>query len=139
MLRGEISNETPPRLIVVIDVAVISELIEEKKLLRKVVSLRKITGLNNAQLSKLWNAAFKYGLAIELAAFEDDGWTQAHVDKLIDRLDNRGGNPFNYSELYGSFHDLVGELPYRANLKAVIDLPNRVARYGSWGLDLQNL
>lgn len=139
MYRGDISNETPPRIIVVIDVAVQSELHEEKKLLRKSEMIRKVTSLNNAYLSKLWNAAFNYGLAVELAAFEDEGWTQEHVDKLMTRLDNRGGNPFNYAELYGSFHDLVGELPYRPNLKAVIDLPGQVARYGSWGMELQNL
>jgi hypothetical protein len=120
-------------------VAVQSELIEEKKLLRKSGVVRKVTSLNNAELSKLWNAAFKYGLAVELAAFEAEEWTQEHIDKLMDRLDNRGGNPFNYAELYGSFHDLVGELPYRPNLKAVIDLPGQVARYGSWGMELQNL
>jgi len=139
MYRGDISNETPPRIIVTIDVAVTSELVEAKKVLRKSEMTRKVTSLNNAQLSRLWNAAFNYGLAVELAAFEDEGWVQSDVDKLMSRLDNRGGNPFNYAELYGSFHDLVGELPYRPNLKAVVDLPNRVARYGSWGLDLNNL
>lgn len=139
MYRGDISNETPPRIIVVIDVAVQSQLVEDKKAFRKTQTLRKVTSLNNAELSRLWNAAFKYGLAVELAAFSDEGWTQEHVDKLMDRLDNRGGNPFNYSELYDSFHDLVGELPYRSNLKAVIDLSHRVARYGSWGLELPNL
>jgi hypothetical protein len=139
MLRGDISNETPPRIIVIIDVAVQSELSEEKKLLRKSEMIRKVTSLNNAQLSKLWNAAFNYGLAVELAAFENEGWTQEHIDKLMNRLDNRGGNPFNYAELYSSFQDLVGELPYRTNLKAVIDLPGQVARYGSWGMELQNL
>ena len=139
MLRGDISNETPPRIIVVIDVVVKSELVDEKKTFRKAETVRKVVGLNNPELSRLWNAAFNYGLAVELAAFADEGWTQSHLDKLIDRLDNRGGNPFNYAELYDSFHDLVGELPYRANLKAVIDSPNHVARYGSWGLELPNL
>jgi hypothetical protein len=139
MLRGDISNETPPRIIVIIDVAVQSELSEEKKLLRKSEMIRKVTSLNNAQLSKLWNAAFNYGLAVELAAFENEGWTQEHIDKLMNRLDNRGGNPFNYAELYSSFQDLVGELAYRTNLKAVIDLPGQVVRYGSWGMELQNL
>jgi hypothetical protein len=139
MYRGDISNETPPRIIVVIDVAVQSEEEKTKNVFGKPKIAKKVTALNNAQLSKLWNAAFKFGLAVELAAFEDEGWTQEHVDKLMLRLENRGGNPFNYAELYDSFHDLVGELPYRTNLKAVIDLSNRVARYGSWGLDLNNL
>jgi len=139
LINGDISNETPPRIIVTIDVAVQSETEETKPLFGKAKASRKITALNNAQLSRLWNASFNYGLAVELAAFEADGWTQGQLDKLMNRLDNRGGNPFNYAELYGSFQDLVGELPYRTNLKAVIDLPDRVARYGSWGLDLNNL
>ena len=139
MLRGDISNETPPRIIVVIDVVVQSDVKETKPLFGKPTTTKTITGLNNAQLSKLWNASFNYGLAIELAAFSADGWGENDVTKLMTRLDNRGGNPFNYSELYDSFQDLVGELPYRPNLKAVIDLPNQVARYGSWGLELNNL
>jgi hypothetical protein len=139
MLRGDISNETPPRIIVVIDVVVQSEVTTSKNVFGKPRTFRKTTGLNNAQLSKLWNASFNYGLAIELAAFLADDWTQEDIDKLMTRLDNRGGNPFNYAELYDSFQDLVGELPYRPNLKAVVDLPNQVARYGSWGLELNNL
>jgi hypothetical protein len=139
MINGDISNETPPRIIVTIDVVVQSEAITTKNVFGKPKTVKKVTGLNNASLSRLWNASFNYGLAIELAAFSNDGWAQEDVDKLMGRLDNRGGNPFNYAELYDSFHDLVGELPYRPNLKAVIDLPNQVARYGSWGLDLNNL
>ena len=139
MINGDISNETPPRIIVTIDVVVQSDINTTKNVFAKPKTSRNVTGLNNAQLSKLWNAAFNYGLAIELAAFSADGWVQSDVDKLMARLDNRGGNPFNYAELYDSFQDLVSELPYRPNLKAVIDLSNQVARYGSWGLDLNNL
>lgn len=139
MIKGDISNETPPRIIVTIDVVVQSEVETAKNVFGKPKLRRKVTSLNNAQLSKLWNAAFKFGLAVELAAFHADGWSQEDVDKLMTRLDNRGGNPFNYAELYDSFHDLVDELPYRANLKAVIDLSGQVARYGSWGLDLERL
>lgn len=139
MINGDISNETPPRLIVTIDVVTESEEEESKKLFGSSKVVRKVTKLNKTELSKLWNASFNYGLAIELAAFEQDNWTQETLDKLMDRLDNRGANPFNYAELYPSFKELVEDLPYRANLKAVIDLPGNAARYGSWGLDLANL
>jgi hypothetical protein len=57
----------------------------------------------------------------------------------MNRLDSRGGNPFNYAELYDNLDHLITELPYRANLKGVVDLSERVARYGSWGIELQNL
>lgn len=139
MYRGDISNETPPRILVGIDVAVTSEISESKSLFGKTKTQRKITSLNNAQLSRLWNLSFQYGLAIELAACASEGWTQEDVDGIMSRLDNRGGNPFNYAELYSDIDNLISELPYRANLKGVVDIRGRVARYGSWGIELENL
>lgn len=139
MIGGDISNDTPPRIIVNIDVVVTSELTEEKSLLRGTKHTRQIVGLNNAALSMLWNKSFQFGLSVELAAFAEDSWAQEHLDKLMARLDSRGGNPFNYAELYENIFDFIGELPYRTNLKGVVDIVERVARYGSWGIELQNL
>ena len=139
MKGGDISNETPPRIIVVIDTVVESELVEKKVMLVPVGMQRTNTKLKNAQLSQLWNLSFKYGLSVELAAFESEKWTQVDIDKLMDKLERRGGNPFNYAELYTDIEDFIGELPYRANLKGVVDLRERVARYGSWGIELDNL
>jgi hypothetical protein len=76
---------------------------------------------------------------VELAAFENDMWTQELLDAFIDKLERRGGNPFNYAELYLDIGDFIGDLPYRSNLKGVVDIPERVARYGSWGIELNNL
>ena len=98
-----------------------------------------MTKLNHLALSQLWNIANKYGLSVELAGFESEDWTQDHLDALMDKLDRRGGNPFNYAELYTDMDDFIAEIPYRNNLKGVVDLPERVARYGSWGIELNNL
>lgn len=139
MKGGDISNETSPRVIVTIDVVVQSEVVESKRLLRSDLQERKVKNLNNLALVQLWNVANKYGLSVELAGFESELWTQDDLDKLMDKLDRRGANPFNYAELYTDIDDFVGELPYRSNLKGVIDLPERVMRYGSMGIELQNL
>lgn len=138
MQGGDIANDSGPRIIVVIDTVVKSDVEETKKLFSSSLD-RKVAGLNNPALSLLWNRSFKYGLSVELAAFENEHWKQEHLDALMERLDNRGGNPFNYAELYSDIDDFIGELPYRNNLKGVIDLRERVARYGSWGLELENL
>jgi len=138
VINGDISNASPPRIIVVIDTVVQSEVKETKKLFGSTTE-RVVSKLNNKELTHLWNQAFKFGLSVELAAFSDQYWTQEHLDKLMDKLDSRGGNPFNYAELYGSIDDFIGELPYRSNLKGVIDLRERVMRYGSWGIELENL
>jgi hypothetical protein len=139
MFRGDISNETPPRIIVGIDIVVDSEVEEKKALFSKPTLVRKVKSLNNAVLSRLWNVSFNYGLAVELAAFEADGWDQEQVDKLMDKLERRGGNPFNYAELYSDIQDFINELPYRTNLKGVIDSPEKAGRYGSWRMDLERL
>jgi hypothetical protein len=139
MIGGDISNESPPRIIVTVDVVAVSELVENKRLLRGNFMERKVTSLNNLALSRLWNISAQYGLSVELAGFADDLWNQEHLDKLMARLDSRGGNPFNYAELYDDIPNFVSELPYRSNLKGVVDLQERVARYGSWGIELNNL
>jgi hypothetical protein len=138
LINGDISNETSPRLIVVIDVVVESEIVESKKFLKTKLE-RKVKSLNNLALSHLWNLSNKYGLSVELIAFDDEFWTQEHLDYVMEKLEKRGGNPFNYAELYVTKDELVGELPYRNNLKGIIDLRERVARYGSWGIELNNL
>lgn len=138
MRNGDISNETPPRIIVVADVVLNTEIKEVRKLFKSETE-RQFSGLNNLALSKLWNVANRFGLSVELAAFSADDWTQELIDKTMDRLDNRGGNPFNYAELYANIEDFIGELPYRNNLKGVVDIQERVARYGSYGIELENL
>ena len=138
MINGDISNETSPRIIVVIDVVANSEIFEEKKILRTIVE-RKVVSLNNVALSELWTVSNKYGLSVELAGFANEMWTQGHLDSFMERLERRGGNPFNYAELYSDINEFISELPYRSNLKGVVDLRERIARYGSWGIELNNL
>lgn len=138
MRGGDISNDTPPRIIVIIDVVTESVLKEDRRLFRSSKE-RVYSKLNKLALSELWRLSNLYGLSVELAAFEDEGWTQESMDSFIDKLERRGGNPFNYSELYLDIEDFIGDLPYRSNLKGVIDIQGRVARYGSWGIELNNL
>jgi hypothetical protein len=138
LINGDISNETSPRIIVVIDVVANSEIFEEKKILRTIVE-RKVVSLNNVALSELWTVSNKYGLSVELAGFANEMWAQSHLDSFMERLERRGGNPFNYAELYSDIDEFISELPYRTNLKGVVDLRERIARYGSWGIELNNL
>jgi hypothetical protein len=139
MRNGDISNASPPRIIVTMETVTESELTEDKGFLRSTKMVRKVTRLNNPGISHLWNLATKFGLSVELAGFEDDYWTQQMMDDFMERMERRGSNPFNYSELYATITDLIDELPYRPNLRGVVDVPGRVARYGSYGVELQNL
>ncbi len=137
MRGGDISNETPPRLIVLIDTVVESEVVEKRNVLFK-QQVRNVKKLNHLALSQLWLISDKYGLSVELAGFEDEYWTQEHLDTVMEKLERRGGNPFNYAELYDNLDEFIGELPYRSNLKGVVS-NGQSARFGSWGIDLINL
>ena len=138
MQNGDLSNESSPRIIIIIDVVAKSELVENKGFLNRTLKRTKIVP-HNVPLSQIWNVANKFGLSVELAAFENELWTQEDLDTFMDRLERRGGNPFNYAELYNDIDDFISDLPYRNNLKGVVDLRERVARYGSWGIEISNL
>jgi hypothetical protein len=138
MKNGDISNVSSPQVICLTDVVI--ELVEEesRRLLSKKVQ-QKIGNVNLQSANKLWLLSSNYGIALELAGFEDQGWTEELLDKAFEKLERRVVNPFNYWQLYENVEELVGALPYRANLKGIIDIPGRVARYGSAGIELDNL
>lgn len=139
MRGGDISNETSPKIVVVIDVVgtVVTEEVNKGFLRKEQIQRVKTIDLKN--VSQLWNLGNKYGLSIELAAFASDGWTQEMLEEVMEKLERRVSNPFNYAEVYADIEELISVLPYRANLKGVVDVQERVARYGSYGVELNNL
>lgn len=141
MKGGDISNATPPKIIVLVDVVatiVQKETVSGTGLFKK-KSKKSSFSINLKEVSHLWSVANKYGLSIELAGLEDQGWTIEDLETLMETLERQVSNPFNYAEVYADVDQLVSLLPYRNNLKGIIDLPGRVARYGSYGVELSNL
>ena len=138
MKDGDISNVSSPQVIATTDVVI--KLVEEetRRLLGKKVSY-KIGDVDVLGANKLWQLANNYGISLELAGFQSEGWTEELLDKAFEKLERRVVNPFNYWQLYESVNELVEALPYRPNLKGIIDKPDRVARYGSAGVELANL
>ncbi len=138
MKNGDISNVSSPQLIATTDVVI--KLVEEetRRFLGKTISY-KIGDVDLLGANKLWILANKYGVSLELAGFESEGWTEELLNKSFEKLERRVVNPFNYWQLYESVDELVETLPYRPNLKGIVDIPSRVARYGSAGVELANL
>jgi hypothetical protein len=135
---GDISNETPFRIIVLADVVAETEEVTQRKFLSKETTL-KVKNINKTAVYQLWMITNKYGLSVELAGIEENGWDLSALDRIMEILDRRGGNPFNIAQIYSTTQELVDDLPYRINLKGVVDLPTRNAMYGSWGVDLERL
>ena len=138
MKGGDISNLSSPQLVVLAEI--VCELVDEKstKLLSRKIT-KNLGAINALNANALWNLGNNYGVSIELAGFASEGWTDSLLDSLMERLDRRVVNPFNYTGLYEDVAELVGMMPYRANLRGVVDVPGRVARYGSAGVEIQNL
>lgn len=138
MKGGDISNVSSMQVICTTDVVV--QLLEEESgtLFRKKKEY-KLGDVNLLASNKLWIIANNYGIALELAGFASDGWSEELLDKAFSKLERRVVNPFNYYELYEDVNELVGTLPYRPNLRGVIDLPERVARYGSFGVEIDRI
>lgn len=138
MKGGDISNVSSPQVIVTTDVVVKIVEAEARKLLVRKVEF-KIGEINVLPLNTLWRASSDYGLSLELAGFEEEGWTELLLEKAFDKFERRVVNPFNYWQLYENRNEVVGLLPYRPNLKAVIDTPDKVAMYGSAGVEIGNI
>lgn len=138
MKNGDISNVSSPQVLCLTDVVV--ELIEEgaKGFLSRKTSF-KVGNVELQNTNKLWLLSNNYGISLELAGFASEGWSEELLDKAFEKLERRVVNPFNYWQLYEDVEELVGTLPYRANLRGVVDVPGRVARYGSAGVELNNL
>ena len=122
MKGGDISNVSSPQCIATTSLLIKLEEEETGRFLTKKIE-RKIGEIDLLIANKLWLLSNNYSLSLELAGFEEDGWTEALLDKAFEKLERRVVNPFNYFQLYESVDELVGMLPYRPNLKAVIDTP----------------
>ncbi len=126
MKGGDISNEVPLRVVVTLDC-----------ILDRAPTLKKVLGIpvfgeeslyNRQSLSLFWRFGEKFGYTLELVGF---GYSKKEMEEVLEDLNNLGTNPFNYVNRYNSVADLVGELPYRPELKGVVDIPSRGLRYGS--------
>lgn len=134
MRGGDISNEVTMRVAVALD-CVIDRSVKITKVLGIPVPKEEVT-YNRRALSYFWKFREDHDYTLELVGF---GYSQKEMDDVLDDLDNLGTNPFNYAKAYHVPADLVAELPYRPELKHVIDIPERGLRYGRWYLGQEGI
>lgn len=132
MRKGDISNDLPRRIIVTTDTFLTVEVTVQKKL--RIFPVPKIDKKINRQfLSWLYLYTTRTGTTLELISYD---LSEEDLKYLVDTLDEIGGNPFRYYTSYGKVEQLVNELPYRPEVLGVLDKPDRLLRYGHWGLDI---
>ena len=135
MQKGDISNELPQRVLVVADVFLNVDVAVTKRF--KVFPVRTVNKtVRRELLSSLYLTTTRRGITLELISFD---LSEEQLAQVIEFLDKKGTNPFRYFMSYGSIDELVRELPYRPEVVGVLDTPNRLLRYGHWGLDFNSL
>jgi hypothetical protein len=135
MRNGDISNELPKRIIVVLDVFLLTELTVKKRF--KVLRVPQVDKkIKRELLSYLYLVTTRQGITLELVSFNMD---DEQLESVNNMLDNMGTNPFRYYTAYSSINQLIDELPYRPEVIGVLDKPERLLRYGHWGMDINNL
>lgn len=135
MQNNDISNALPQRVLVTVDV--ISDVYEDKKKKLKVIPVtEKRVEYNRLVLSHLYLISLKRGWTMELISFTHN---EEEIAEVMLYLDKFGTNPFRYASAYKNVETLVSELPYRPEIIGVLDMPERLMRYGRWGLDFPSL
>ena len=135
MQNGDISNDSPKRVIVTLD-TVRSESSTVTKRLKIIPVVTTTHEWHRAMLSKFYLFGAKTNFTLEMASF---GIDIKDLELISDEMDAQGTNPFRYYSAYNDVNHLVSELPYRPEVFGVIDIPERMLRYGHWGMDYTQL
>lgn len=134
MQNGDISNALPMRVLVTADVII--DTYDEKKRVLGIPRVKKRVEYNRLVLSHLYMVTVRRGWTMELVSFSH---SEKELADVVIYLDKFGTNPFRYATAYKNIDKLVEELPYRPEVIGVIDMPQRLLRYGRWGLDFPSL
>lgn len=133
MKGGDISNEVPARVIVTLDCILDRKPIIKSSLLGLIQTPSEEITYSRQSLASFWRWSHNHEYSMELTGF---GYTRKEMREIQEDLDNLGTNPFNYYTGYATVSDLVGELPYRPDVRYVIDISSRALRWGSKYLDI---
>ena len=132
MYKGDISNAFTRRVLVTTD-AVLTWESSIKKVFGIIPKVEKKYAFKSQILSRIYLWATRSEYTYELVTFD---LNEKELDALIESLEKIGTNPFRYATVYTSIDHLIAELPYRPDVVGVMDRPDRLLRYGSWGMDL---
>lgn len=134
MQGNDIAGFFSPRILVHTDV-VLDYVEETTKVLGLFPRKHSIRVPNKVAMAHLWRLSTRANVLLELISEEP----QRFLDDMMEQMDERGSNPFRYTEGSIDIPMLVRDLAYRPEVIGVIDLPARALMYGSHFLDLSSL
>lgn len=130
MLKGDISNDMPKRVLVNMDILLVKFPVVKKKFKFFPKTDYEIK-YDRFLLNKFYVYTTQAGVTLELVSFE---FEEDKLELMYNDLDRVGTNPFRYWSYYSSPKKLVADLPYRPEVVGVID-PEHQLMYGHWGMD----
>lgn len=135
MLRGDLSNEMPKRILVTTDLFCEVEPTIKKKF-KVIPYVHKDLTVRRDILSRLYLFTTRKGVTLELVSYD---LNDEQLQDLLLSLDELGTNPFRYHSAYENIDHLMNNLPYRPEVMGVIDKPQNLLRYGHWGMEFDYL
>ena len=135
MQGGDISNGTPPRFLVGVEVIADKKLTSEKRFLRKAVE-RETLVLDPIMVNILFRFTVRNSCVLDLFGI---CVPQSYMDSIMDDLDATIVNPFQHSVTYPGVPEMLLATNYRLDVLGVIDLPEYALRYGSRFYSTDNL
>lgn len=134
MQGGDLSNESPPTVMVHVDLLTTVHPVARQLLQPSTWSGVDERKVDVRKMAALYQRARKMNVTFE--CFCTDGSSLDSVEEYLDRM---GTNPFRYFTTYGSIEDVLAEMTYRNNLLGVVDLSSRGLQYGSKFVAFENL
>lgn len=137
MKHGDLSNQSPKRLLVALSYVMLPP---EESLLNGFRRWRRdIAGrysLLPASISHLLRVSTRHGLLMELFAV---GISAEELTAVMARLDAGQAHPFTHAQRYDSLPEFVATLPYRSEVLGVVDVPEHGLLYGHWFMSTTGL
>lgn len=131
MLKGDISNDMPKRVLVNLEPLIIKDMVVTTGRFRKKKTIARLR-YDKFLLNKLFMYSTRNNLNLELIAFDMD---DDQLELIYNEIEAAGLNPFRFWNTYKSPRKLASDLPYRPEVMGVIDIEENRLTYGKWALD----
>lgn len=136
MQHGDIANTIVPRWIITLDAMTDGAGIPRKRLWRSWENAVAHIEWNRLAGGALWRVTDRLPVIFEMAAFT----VPPEVGPLLsEALDALGVHPIRYVSVHSDRDTLRASLPYRPEVKAVIDTKEQALFWGRYGMTLGEL
>lgn len=133
--RGDLSNDDVPRWIITLDALTSDYLVPEKTMFRSWNKVAQETRLDRLVSGRMYQARDRHPIVYEAAVF---GLPRAYATALLERLESESWL-VRYINTYEDRRELASALPFRPDVKAVIDTPAGVLLWGARGITINEI